>query len=403
MDKAILVAVKRQKEAEWEVEENLAELAELSRDAGIEVVDVVVQRKEKLEASTLIGSGKVEEVKERLGPDTMVIFDEELTPAQQGNLSERMNAPVIDRTMLILDIFAKRAQSSEGKIQVELAQLNYLMPRLAGQGKALSRLGGGIGTRGPGETKLESDRRRMRSRIADLQRELEEVRRVRLTHRKTRSKMDIPTVSLVGYTNAGKSSLLRALTEEDAYVASTMFATLDPTIRKWVLHEKRWVFLSDTVGFIRKLPHTVVAAFRATLEEVASADLLLHVMDASHPQLDKQKRAVEEVLQEIGAHQEVISVYNKKDLLKEDREWPLAVSALTGENLDELAHSVDAFFRRKNRVLRFFFPFSDFGSMQELKDKSVVLSEEFTSEGLQILAEVPEVLASKMQSFLVAE
>lgn len=250
------------------MEENLAELAELATDAGLNVVDTFVQKRSYPEPGTFIGKGKALELAEIVEEDDLVIFDDELTPAQQGNLSDLINAPVIDRTQLILDIFAQRAQSNEGKIQVELAQLNYLLPRLTGKGKALSRLGGGIGTRGPGETKLETDRRRIRKRISDLEAELEKVRQTRGLQREGRASTAVPVVALVGYTNAGKSTLLRALTGSDVYVADQLFATLDPTIRRWDLKDGRWVYLSDTVGFIRKLPHTLVAAFQATLEEV---------------------------------------------------------------------------------------------------------------------------------------
>ncbi|MGI6160347.1 MAG: GTPase HflX, partial [Limnochordia bacterium] len=312
---AYLVALQQGFQKDWEVEESLAELADLAQDAGLDVVESFVQKRGHPDPGTFIGKGKALELAEMLDEDSIVIFDDELTPAQQGNLSDLMDAPVIDRTQLILDIFAQRAQSNEGKIQVELAQLNYLLPRLTGKGKALSRLGGGIGTRGPGETKLETDRRRIRKRISDLRQDLEKIRQTRGLQRQGRASSSVPVVALVGYTNAGKSTLLRALTGSEVFVADQLFATLDPTIRRWDLAEGRWVYLTDTVGFIRKLPHTLVAAFQATLEEVVYADLLLHVIDASHPQSLEQKEAVEEVLKEIGAAQPIISVYNKVDLL----------------------------------------------------------------------------------------
>ena len=253
-------------------------------DAGVTVIGQIVQKRAGIVPGTYIGTGKIEEIRELLSSeDQVVIFDDELTPAQQANLADMLDVPVLDRTQLILDIFARRAQSKEGKIQVELAQLRYLLPRLKGHGRALSRLGGGIGTRGPGETKLETDRRRIRQRIADLNREIDAVRKVRHLQRSARKKLEAPLVSLVGYTNAGKSTLFTALTEEPTFAADQLFATLDPLIRKWQIADEEWVFLSDTVGFIRKLPHTLVAAFRATLEEVLEADLLLHVLDASHP------------------------------------------------------------------------------------------------------------------------
>ena len=386
-----LVALQQGFQKDWEVEDNLAELAELATDAGLNVVDSFVQKRSHPEPGTFIGKGKAQELAEIVEPGDLVIFDDELTPAQQANLSDLLDTPVIDRTQLILDIFAQRAQSNEGKIQVELAQLNYLLPRLTGKGTALSRLGGGIGTRGPGETKLETDRRRIRKRISDLRKELEEVRKTRGLHREGRKETMVPVVALVGYTNAGKSTLLKALTGSDTFIADQLFATLDPLIRRWELKEGRWVYLTDTVGFIRKLPHTLVAAFQATLEEVVHADLLLHVIDASHPQALEQTEAVEQVLQEIGATQPIISVYNKMDLV----DYPLgvkvpdqAVSAGTGLNLDKLTDAVCEFFDADYVQQEFFFSFAHLGSAHELRSMAHVVAEEFTPEGVVITAEV---------------
>ena len=260
MTEAVLAALQLPHQSDQEVMDNLAELKDLAEDAGLTVIDQVVQKRAGVVPGTYIGTGKIEEIRGLLSSeDQIVIFDDELSPAQQGNLTDMLDVPVLDRTQLILDIFARRARSKEGKIQVELAQLRYLLPRLTGYGKTLSRLGGGIGTRGPGETKLETDRRRIRQRIADLQREIESVRKVRQLQRTARRKTETPLVSLVGYTNAGKSTLFSALTEENVFAADQLFATLDPLIRRWEIADGEWVFLSDTVGFIRKLPHTLIA------------------------------------------------------------------------------------------------------------------------------------------------
>ena len=404
MQRAYLVSLQLAGESDWDVEDSLRELKDLAEDAGLEVVDWFVQKRSEPEPATFIGSGKAQEMAAIVQEDELVIFDNELTPAQQGNLVDIIGAAVIDRTQLILDIFAQRAWTREGKIQVELAQLNYMLPRLVGSGTALSRLGGGIGTRGPGETKLETDRRRVRKRIADLKAELEAVRSVRATQRARRSKMAVPHVALVGYTNAGKSTLLRALSGADTFVADQLFATLDPTIRRWDLPDGRWVFLGDTVGFIRRLPHTLVAAFRATLEEILYADLLLHVIDSSHPQAREQQLAVEQVLSEIGAAQPVINVYNKIDLCPETREFSgagVAVSGLTGENLDRLAEEVMAFFNKYFMVQTFRFSFADLGSASKLRSLGRVLDERYTAAGVEITAEVDPVTAGLMRDYRI--
>lgn len=404
MQRAYLVSLQLPGQSDWEVEDSLDELWELAEDAGLEVVDRFVQKRATPDPATFIGKGKAEELGAIVEPDELIIFDNELSPAQQGNLAEIIDAPVLDRTQLILDIFAQRAQSREGKIQVELAQLNHLLPRLTGAGKALSRLGGGIGTRGPGETKLETDRRRLRKRISDLRAELEEIRKVRATHRARRDQMAAPVVALVGYTNAGKSTLLRELSGTDTFVADQLFATLDPTIRRWELPDGRWVFLTDTVGFIRRLPHTLVAAFRATLEEILFADLILHVIDVSHPQAREQQEAVEQVLAEIGAAQPVINVYNKIDKIPAGIEAGGAgvpVSALTGENLDRLGAEVAAFFSSLFSVQKFHFSFANFGEASRLRELGRVLEERFTETGVEITAEVDQATAGLMRAFRV--
>ncbi|NLY11618.1 MAG: GTPase HflX [Firmicutes bacterium] len=394
MTKACLVALQT-RQTDWQIQESLEELAELATDAGLEVIDTFIQKRDRPAPGTFIGKGKAIEIGKLLEEDSIVIFDDELTPAQQGNLSDLMDAPVLDRTQLILDIFASRAQSAEGKLQVELAQLKYLLPRLVGHGQALSRLGGGIGTRGPGETKLETDRRRIRGRIADLENELEKIEKVRAIHRTGRRRQATPLVSLVGYTNAGKSSLLARLTGEKVYVADQLFATLDPTIRRWELKDNNWVYLTDTVGFIRRLPHTLIAAFRATLEEVLQADLLLHIIDASHPQMAEQKEAVEKVLQEIGATQDIICVYNKIDKVAEPvvvTKDSVGVSALTGQNLDLLAEVVFEYFNRKSSVRQYLFPFDQLAKASFLREKAEVTNEEYTQDGVVLTVRVnPEI------------
>ncbi|MGU3473242.1 GTPase HflX [Paenibacillus sp. D51F] len=319
-DRAILVSLVTQeaKRGPSDPEHSLEELANLADTAGVEVLATVIQNKEAPDPKWLVGKGKVEEiraVKDELGATT-IIFDQELSGAQVRNLEESLDAKIIDRTQLILDIFAGRAKTREGIIQVELAQLSYLLPRLSGHGKNLSRLGGGIGTRGPGESKLETDRRHIRGRISDLKAHLRELTRTRELHRERRRKTGVTQVALVGYTNAGKSTLMNELTLADVLVENRLFATLDPTSRVLVLPSGNEVVLTDTVGFIQNLPHDLVAAFRATLEEVAEADLILHVVDSSSPMRREQMRVVEELLQQLGASDKpLLLVYNKKDLV----------------------------------------------------------------------------------------
>lgn len=347
---ALLIGLKRPDQSRWEVEESLEELAQLAVSAGADSVYRVLQERSSLDPRTLIGRGKAEEVREicEEGVD-LVIFDEDLTGSQQRNLEASLKRKVIDRTGLILDIFAQRARSREGKLQVELAQLKYLLPRLTGHGVDLSRLGGGIGTRGPGETQLEVDRRRIRRRMLKVEEELEKVRRHRALLRRRRQKQALATAALVGYTNAGKSSLLNALTHAELPVADKLFATVDPALRKVVLPGGRTILLSDTVGFIKKLPHQLVAAFKATLEEVRTSDLLLHVIDISHPHWQNQEQAVTAVLEELGvAAKPLITLYNKVDKLPHPEaitfltRKPQAVvtSALTGAGFSELKAAI---------------------------------------------------------------
>jgi len=328
---------------------NLDELRELAVSAGARIVDEVIQHRHRPDPATYIGKGKIEELKESVlteGAD-VVIFDDELSPSQARNIEEALETKIVDRTGLILDIFARRARTREGQLQVELAQLNYRLTRLSGYRDYLSRLGGGIGTRGPGETKLEMDRRKIRHRIATLRRETEGIRNNRQLHRQKRRRDRLPMVSLVGYTNAGKSSLFRALSGGDALVSSRLFSTLDTLIRRIKLGAKRPVLISDTVGFIRKLPHQLVSAFRATLEEVVEADLILHVVDVSDPERQEKRAVVLDVLQEIGAGDHPrFTVYNKADLIGPEDDLPLlksnefVVSAVTGEGLSELVERI---------------------------------------------------------------
>lgn len=343
---ALLIGLKRSHQPRWEAEESLEELAQLAVSAGAESAFRVLQERSVPDPRTLIGRGKAEDIRELCeeGVD-LVIFDEDLTGSQQRNLEATLQRKVIDRTGLILDIFAQRARSREGKLQVELAQLKYLLPRLTGHGADLSRLGGGIGTRGPGETQLEVDRRRIRRRVIKIEEELEKVQRHRALLRRRRQKQALPTAALVGYTNAGKSSLLNALTHANLPVADKFFVTLDPTLRKVILPGGRAVLLSDTVGFIKKLPHQLVAAFKATLEEVQASDLLLHVIDIAHPQWQDQEQAVAAVLEELGmATKPLISLYNKVDKLPHPeaiaflsrRPRSVVTSANTGAGLSEL-------------------------------------------------------------------
>ncbi len=343
---ALLIGLKQPHQPRWEAEESLEELAQLAVSAGAESAFRVLQERSVPDPRTLIGRGKAEDIRELCeeGVD-LVIFDDDLTGSQQRNLEATLQRKVIDRTGLILDIFAQRARSREGKLQVELAQLKYLLPRLTGHGADLSRLGGGIGTRGPGETQLEVDRRRIRRRVIKIEEELEKVQRHRALLRRRRQKQALPTAALVGYTNAGKSSLLNALTHAKLPVADKFFVTLDPTLRKVILPGGRAVLLSDTVGFIKKLPHQLVAAFKATLEEMRASDILLHVIDIAHPQWQDQEQAVTAVLEELGiATKPLISLYNKVDKLPHPeaiaflsrRPRSVVTSANTGAGLSEL-------------------------------------------------------------------
>ena len=351
LERAALVGLMAGRVRRLEAERSLDELAGLASAAGAEVVLRVLQERPKPDPSTFLGAGKIQTLAAscaELRVD-VVIFDNELTPAQLRQIEAAVGCKIIDRTQLILDIFARRARTREGKLQVELAQLKYLLPRLVGAGTALSRLGGGIGTRGPGETKLETDRRRIRTKIHAISEDIEQVRRRRGQLRERRHKASVPTVALVGYTNAGKTTLFNVLTRSTAEVSNALFVTLDPLVRQVRLPDNRELLVSDTVGFIDRLPHALVAAFRATLEETADADLVLHVIDASASDRDRRMTAVREVLDEVGATEvPLIEVYNKCDALtaeerrrlQEQEPDALYISALTGQGVDELVETI---------------------------------------------------------------
>jgi GTPase len=351
VERAALVGLISGRARRLDAERSLDELAGLTEAAGGTVVLRMLQERPKPDPSTFLGAGKVQTLAAscaELDVD-LVVFDNELTPAQLRQIEKEVGRKIVDRTQLILDIFARRARTREGKLQVELAQLKYLLPRLVGAGDALSRLGGGIGTRGPGETKLETDRRRIRSRIHAVSEDIEQVRKRRAQLRERRHKASVPTVALVGYTNAGKTTLFNVLTRADAEASNALFVTLDPLIRQVRLPDSRELLVSDTVGFIDRLPHALVAAFRATLEEVADADLALHVIDASAPDRDRRMSAVAAVLEEVGATEvPLIEVYNKCDALTPDEKRrlqdqdpsALCISALTRDGVDELVDTI---------------------------------------------------------------
>lgn len=380
----------------WSAEDSLEELKQLADTAGAEVRAKFLQKRPKPDPAFFIGRGKVQELglfaqQENID---LCIFDDELSPAQQRNIEQALGVRVLDRTALILDIFAQRARTNEGKLQVELAQLQYRLPRIMGKGLSLSRLGGGIGTRGPGETKLEVDRRHIRDRIAYLKECIAKVQSVRTLHRAGRTKANVPTVSLVGYTNAGKSTLLNTLTASDIYAQDQLFATLDPTTRQLELPDKQQALLTDTVGFIQRLPHQLVAAFRSTLEEVVEADVLLHVIDVSHELYKEQAAAVYSVLAELGAQDKtIITVYNKIDKLPPDSglarrlaQEPdsVCISARSGLNLEQLLELIAAKLKLKSVEASFLIPYSDSAAVAQLHSAGTVLEQEYLAEGTQL-------------------
>ena len=411
-ERAALVGLIAGRARRLEAERSLDELAGLAGAAGADVVLRVLQERPKPDPSTFLGAGKVQTLAVSCAETDvdLVIFDSELTPAQLRQIEEAVGRKIIDRTQLILDIFARRARTREGKLQVELAQLKYLLPRLVGASDALSRLGGGIGTRGPGETKLETDRRRIRTRIHAVTTDIEQVRRRRAQLRERRHKASVPTVALVGYTNAGKTTLFNVLTKANAEASNALFVTLDPLVRQVRLPDSRELLVSDTVGFIDRLPHALVAAFRATLEEVAEADLILHVIDAAAPDRDRRVAAVQQVLEEVGATDvALVDVYNKCDALLpderrrlEDRDSAaLCISALERQGIDELVETVTSRLALDVRRVTLTFSPDDPSDRERIarvyRHARVVLHE--TRDGqVSIVADVPRRLLSRLGS-----
>ena len=396
-ERVILVGVSSQDGDD--TEDSLDELEELVKTAGAVTVGRVIQNRQTIHPGLYIGSGKVEELLDEIAwtNATGIVCDDELSPAQLRNLSDTLNVKVMDRTLIILDIFAARASTSEGKIQVELAQLRYRMSRLSGIGKSMSRLGGGIGTRGPGEKKLEVDRRLIASRISQLKRELEEVKRHREVNRVARQRNHVPVAAIVGYTNAGKSTLLNALTGAGILAEDKLFATLDPTTRMLELPGSQKLLLTDTVGFIRKLPHHLIDAFRSTLEEAKYADFIIHVVDASNPQAAKQMHIVYETLRGLGVQDKpVITVFNKQDLLTEpvilrdfQADATVPISAATGAGIDALESKLEEVLRGQKALVEYTFPYKDAAKIQLIRKYGELLREEYLEDGIAVEAYVP--------------
>ena len=409
-ERAVLVGVELpSNDHKIPLEYSLKELESLAQTAGAEVAEKFTQELRSITPATLVGRGKVDEIHakvDELHPD-LVIFDEDLTPAQQRNLESTLNVRVIDRSQLILDIFAQRARSNEGKLQVELAQLEYLLPRLTRQWTHLSRLGGGIGTRGPGETQLEVDRRRIREKISHLKRRLKTVERTRFLQRKERDNVPFATIALVGYTNAGKSTLMNALTRAGVLVEDKLFATLDPTIRSLRLPNGDKVMIADTVGFINKIPHSLIEAFKSTLEEVMSADLLLHLVDMSSPLVDEQIQVIEEVLGEIGAGDiPTIIVPNKIDLLRDrpqhlfknrGAEEVCPISAVTGEGLEALLKVIGTHLDRGKEKIHLSLSTAEGALLSLLRERGRVENEIYEADQVHITAMVTPKLAGQLR------
>lgn len=405
IEKVILVGVSV--EENDDTQKSLDELEELARTAGAVTVGRVIQNREQIHPATYVGKGKIEEIKELLWETeaTGIICDDELSPAQLGNLQDALDTKVMDRTLIILDIFAERASTSEGKIQVELAQLKYRQSRLVGLGKSLSRLGGGIGTRGPGEKKLEMDRRLIKGRIAQLNRELKEVKRHREVTREQRNRNHLPVIAIVGYTNAGKSTLLNKLTGASVLEEDKLFATLDPTTRGLKLQSKQEILLTDTVGFIRKLPHHLIEAFKSTLEEAKYADIILHVVDASNPQLDEQMHIVYETLQQLEVvNKPIITAFNKQDKADDEMiirdfkaDYLVKISAKTEAGLDTLLETIEEVLRQQKVMVERVYPYVEAGKIQLIRKYGELLTEEYREEGIFVKAYVPAELYGKIQ------
>ena len=404
-ERLILVGVSEQDGDD--TEDSMEELKELVAAAGASVAGMVIQKRETMHPGTYVGKGKVEEIRELLieTQATGIVCDDELSPAQLRNLTDLLDVKVMDRTLIILDIFAMRASTNEGKIQVELAQLRYRATRLTGMGRSMSRLGGGIGTRGPGEKKLEVDRRLIGSRISQLKRELEEVRKHREINRGQRTKSKIPVAAIVGYTNAGKSTLLNTLTDADVLEEDMLFATLDPTTRQLELPGKQQILLTDTVGFIRKLPHHLIEAFKSTLEEAKYADYIIHVVDESNPQADKQMHIVYETLRSLGVEdKKILTLFNKQDARTDDEplhdflaDKTINISAKYGIGLDAVKEALADFLRADKILVERVIPYQDAGILQAVRKMGELLEEEYQPEGIFIKAYVPMELYGKIK------
>lgn len=389
-----------------DMEKSLDELEELATTAGAVTVGRIIQNRELVHPGTYLGKGKIDELSNLIWETeaTGIICDDELSPAQLGNLQDALEAKVMDRTLIILDIFAARASTNEGKIQVELAQLKYRQSRLTGLGKSLSRLGGGIGTRGPGEKKLETDRRLIRDRVSQLNRELKDVKRHREVAREQRSKNHVPVVAIVGYTNAGKSTLLNKLTGASVYEEDQLFATLDPTTRSLKLPSKQEVLFTDTVGFIRKLPHHLIEAFKSTLEEAKYADIILHVVDASNPQMDLQMYTVYETLRDLEVvDKPIITAFNKQDKLEQAEiirdlraDKLVKISAKTGEGLDELQEAVEDILREQKIAIERVYPYAEAGKIQLIRKYGELLEEEYREDGIFVRAYVTQEIYGRL-------
>lgn len=398
--------------SEEETAASLRELEDLVSTAGAKTLGVLVQNRENVHPGTYLGKGKLDELREMIWEKgaTGIVCDDELSPAQLRNLEEALDTKVMDRTMVILDIFASRAATREGKIQVELAQLRYRAVRLTGMGRSMSRLGGGIGTRGPGEKKLETDRRLIHRRIGQLKEELAEVKRHREVTRQQRERDFVLRAAIVGYTNAGKSTLLNRLTGAGILAEDKLFATLDPTTRSYVMEDGEKILLTDTVGFIRKLPHHLIEAFRSTLEEARYSDIILHVVDCASPQMDMQMHVVRETLRDLETvDKTTVTVFNKTDLWEEmdpdgERKLPrdfssdyqVRISAKTGEGLGELADILKSIIRSRRIYLEKIYPYTQAGRIQEIRKYGQLLSEEYKEEGILVKAYVPAELFGRL-------
>lgn len=397
-ERVILVGV--QENDGDDTKESLQELAELAKTAGAEVVGTVIQKRERIHPGTYVGKGKIDEIRTLLNAldATGIICDDELSPVQMNHLQQELESKIMDRTLLILDIFASRAVTKEGKIQVELAQLRYRAVRLVGLGSSLSRLGGGIGTRGPGEKKLEMDRRLIKERISQLKKELEHVKKHRELLREGRKKDRVMTAAIVGYTNAGKSTLLNTLTDAGVLSEDKLFATLDPTTRLLELDGGQRIYLTDTVGFIRKLPHHLIEAFKSTLEEAKYADVILHVVDASNPQVEEQMFIVYETLRELGVKDKtIVTLFNKQDRLAGNEilrdfkaDYVLKISARTGLGLDELKNTLEKILIGNQIYIERVLDYKDAGMLQLVRKYGQLIEEKYTENGIEIKARVPK-------------